>query len=160
MTDPGPGPTLTDQAAHLVRSSQTCRCGADAHRAGGPDLNAMIDDLVPIQQREDGCTCGPPCDGTNVEDDMSDGALNAMLERLKSQYRVLEDEVTAAACDCAGRHETPEPEQQPQDSGLAGHSPTVEEIEENRRQLLEELFGTPTPPRGTGARVCIVLTIL
>ncbi|KAH8753509.1 hypothetical protein F5883DRAFT_719405 [Diaporthe sp. PMI_573] len=104
---------LTDQAAGLIASSQTCECGAGAHAAGGPDLNEMINELIPIRQRVGGCICGPPCDGTNVEDDLGDAALDAMLGRLEWQYSVLHEEVNAAPCDCAERPEIPERRTEP-----------------------------------------------
>jgi hypothetical protein len=73
----------------------------------------MINELIPIRQRVGGCICGPPCDGTNVEDDLGDAALDAMLARLEWQYSVLHEEVNAAPCDCAERPEIPERRTEP-----------------------------------------------
>lgn len=100
--------TLTDQAAALIASHQVCECGAGAHTASDQGLNAMINDLMPIRKRAGGCTCVPPCEATNVDDDLSDETLEAMLARLTRQYNLLHEEVQAPPCDCADRTETPE----------------------------------------------------
>lgn len=101
---------LYDQAAGLAESLQPCGCDKDAHAEDGQDLNRMVQDLLPLRQRAGGCPCGPPCDGTSV-DNPSDKTLQTMLAKLQWDASVL-DEILEP-CGCVGEseivEESPEP---------------------------------------------------
>lgn len=95
--------TLTDRAAGVIASHRACDCGAGAGAADGRDLNAIINDLMPIRH-----------DGTKVDDDLSDEALNAMLARLEWRYSLLHGEVKAEPCVCGGTSKTPQTPETPE----------------------------------------------
>lgn len=101
---------LYDQAAGLAESLQPCGCDKDAHAEDGQDLNTMVQDLLPLRQRAGGCPCGPPCDGTSV-DNPSDETLQTMLAKLQWDASVLDEHLEP--CGCVGEpeivEETPEP---------------------------------------------------
>ncbi|POS79486.1 hypothetical protein DHEL01_v202108 [Diaporthe helianthi] len=127
-----------DQAAGLVASFRSCDCDTERHGADLQDLNAMIDDMMLTRQRLGACHSLPQCDGTNLEDDLSDEVLKAILARLESNYAVLHDEVTASPCDCVDRPAIlPDPE-----------TPEVISDEERERRRLQELLvhGKPRVP--------------
>lgn len=128
---------LFDQAADLIASSRACDCSAERHGANLEDLNAMINDMLSTRQQVGACHSLPPCDGTNLEDDLSDETLNAILARLERNYNVLHEEVEASPCDCADRLDIPEP-----------RTPEISDEERERRRL-RDLYGTPTPRKTT-----------
>lgn len=137
---------LTDRAAGLIPSYKACDCGAGTPAADGEDLSTMINDLMPIRQRAGGCTCGPPCDGTKVDDDLSDEALNAMWARLTWRYNLLHEELKAAPCVCGGRPQTPQTPQTPEipqtpETPESPESPEVPELPVFRLQ--PTLLGIP-----------------
>lgn len=98
----------------------------------------MINGMLPTRQQVGACHSLPPCDGANLEDDLSDETLNAILAGLEWNFSVLHEEVEESPCDCVDEPEAPEPQ-------------TPEEIsaEERERRRLQELYGTPTPRRDT-----------
>lgn len=67
----------------------------------------MVEDLLAVRQRVGGCICGPPCDGTSV-DDVSKEFLDAMLARLEWQAAVLDEDFQA--CGCPERQDVESPE--------------------------------------------------
>lgn len=88
---------LYDKAAGIAESLQPCGCGAGAPAQDGQDVNAMAQDLLAIRQRAGGCICGPPCDGTSV-DNPSDETLQTMLARLEWDASVLDDNLVPCGC--------------------------------------------------------------
>lgn len=101
---------LYDQAAGLAESLRPCRCDRSAPAEDSQDLNAMVQELLPVRQRVGGCICGPPCDGTSV-DNVSNEFLEEMLARLQWDLNVLDENLVP--CDCDAKPEvaekTPEP---------------------------------------------------
>lgn len=101
---------LYDKAAGLAESLEPCGCGAGGHAQDGQDLNAMVQDLLAVRQQVGGCICGPPCDGTSV-DNPSKETLRTMLARLRRDASALDENLVP--CDCIPEPEvvevTPEP---------------------------------------------------
>lgn len=90
---------LYDQAAELAGSLRPCVCGERNRAEDGRDLNAMVQQLLAVRQRVGGCICGPPCDGTSV-DDASDEFLDGMLAKLRWDWAKIDDNLVP--CGCAG----------------------------------------------------------
>ncbi|KAG6358324.1 hypothetical protein INS49_014208 [Diaporthe citri] len=138
---------LYDQAAGLAESLRPCRCGARGHARDDQDLNAVVQELLPVRQRVGGCICGPPCDGTSV-DHASDEFLEEMLAGLLWDYNVLHENLVP--CDCADKPEvvedTPVPvvEQNP--------PPFLRLPLEIRNIIYWLVLGPPPPARENGSR--------
>lgn len=96
-----------DDAAALAASFEACGCGRGPDAQDGQDLNDMVQALLPVRQRAGGCPCGPPCDGTSVENP-SDETLQEMLARL--QWDVSQLDENLVPCGCADRPEVVEDE--------------------------------------------------
>lgn len=98
---------LSDQALELATSLRACVCGADTHAEDGEGLDAMVQELLDVRQRVGGCICGPPCDGTSV-DDVTKDFLRSMLTRLERQAALLDENLEE--CGCAKREEVEPPQ--------------------------------------------------
>ncbi|KAI7776573.1 hypothetical protein LA080_004778 [Diaporthe eres] len=116
---------LYDQAAGLAESLRPCDCGAGYRAQDGQELNAMVQELLAVRQRVGCCICGPPCDGTSV-DDASDEFLDGMLAKLRWDWAKIDDNLVP--CDCAA--DRPEVVEEPK----AVEEPEV--VEENPSLLL------------------------
>lgn len=101
---------LYDQAAGLAESLRPCRCDRSAPAEDSQDLNTMVQELLAVRQRVGGCICGPPCDGTSV-DNVSDEFLEEMLSRLQWDFNVLDENLVPCECDTKPEvsDKTPEP---------------------------------------------------
>lgn len=103
---------LSDQALELATSLRACACGADTHAEDGEGLDAMVEELLDVRQRVGGCICGPPCDGTSV-DDVTNDFLQSMLTRLERQAAVLDENLEGCGCAERDQVETPQPVSSP-----------------------------------------------
>lgn len=88
---------LYDQAAGLAETFQPCGCDGGANTGDAQDLNKMVQDLLALRQRAGGCPCGPPCDGTSL-DNPSDETLQTMLAKLQWDASVLDEHLEPCGC--------------------------------------------------------------
>lgn len=88
---------LYDQAAGLAESFQPCGCDGGANAEDAQDLNTMVQNLLALRQRAGGCPCGPPCDGTSL-DNPSDETLQTMLAKLQWDASVLDEHLEPCGC--------------------------------------------------------------
>lgn len=88
---------LYDQAAGLAESFQPCGCDGGANAEDAQDLNTMVQNLLALRQRAGGCPCGPPCDGTSL-DNPSDETLQNMLTKLQWDASVLDEHLEPCGC--------------------------------------------------------------
>lgn len=88
---------LYDRAAGLAETFQPCGCDGGANAEDAQALNTMVQNLLAVRQRAGGCICGPPCDGTLV-DNLSDEALQSMLAKLQWDASVLDEHLEPCGC--------------------------------------------------------------
>lgn len=142
-----------DRAAGLVESLQPCGCDGGAHAQDGQDLNAAVQDLLPVRQQAGGCPCGPPCDGTSV-DNPSDEVLQETLARLQWEAVVIGGDL--ASCGCVEEPEvveSPSPVPVPPPAPVRVPPTLMTLPEEIRREIWWNIL---RPERGDASFVRVV----